>query len=141
MRRPNSTEGSLSLINSNRGGRRAYLSTICLVLCSAAMAGVPAVRADQTATGQDQIEALHVPELDASFHLLYELKPEEARSQFESLQKSHPEDPLGSAADAAAYLFEECYQQARPLCQKCARIRSFHAIGVSFERKADSPNY
>ncbi|MFZ0856135.1 MAG: hypothetical protein WAN10_04710 [Candidatus Acidiferrales bacterium] len=101
----------MSLINSSRGGRRAYLSTICLVLCSAAMAGVPAVRADQTATGQDQIEALHVPELDAGFHLLYELKPEEARSQFESLQKSHPEDPLGSAADAAAYLFEECYRQ------------------------------
>ena len=32
-------------------------------------------------------------------------------------------------------------RQARPLCQKCARIRCFHAIGVSFERKADSPNY
>ena len=52
-----------------------------------------------------------MPELDAGFHLLYELKPEEARSQFESWQKSHPEDPLGSAADAAAYLFEECYRQ------------------------------
>jgi tetratricopeptide (TPR) repeat protein len=54
---------------------------------------------------------LHVPELDAGFHLLYELKPEEARNQFEALQKSHPEDPLGSAAEAAAYLFEECYRQ------------------------------
>jgi hypothetical protein len=32
-------------------------------------------------------------------------------------------------------------KQARPLCQNCARIRCFHAIGVSFERKADSPNY
>jgi hypothetical protein len=30
--------------------------------------------------------------------------------------------------------------QASPLCQKCARIGCFHAIGVSFERKADSPN-
>ena len=57
------------------------------------------------------IEALHVPELDAGFHLLYELKPEEARNQFEALQKSHPEDPLGSAAEAASYLFEECYRQ------------------------------
>jgi len=54
---------------------------------------------------------LHVPELDAGFHLLYELKPEEAHNQFEALQKSHPEDPLGSAAEAAAYLFEECYRQ------------------------------
>ncbi len=52
-----------------------------------------------------------MPKLDAGFHLLYELKPEEARNQFEALQKSHPEDPLGSAAEAASYLFEECYRQ------------------------------
>ena len=59
--------GNLSLIDSNQGGRRAYLSVICLILCSAVMAGVPAVRSDQTATGQAPIEALHVPELDAGF--------------------------------------------------------------------------
>ena len=52
-----------------------------------------------------------MPELDAGFHLLYELKPEEAHKQFEAWQKSHPEDPLGSASEAAAYLFEECYRQ------------------------------
>jgi hypothetical protein len=54
---------------------------------------------------------LHVPELDAGFRLLYELKPEEARTQFNAWQKSHPEDPLGSASEAASYLFEECYRQ------------------------------
>jgi hypothetical protein len=52
-----------------------------------------------------------VPELEAGFHLLYELKPAEARQHFEAFQKSHPEDPLGSAAEAASYLFEECYRQ------------------------------
>jgi len=52
-----------------------------------------------------------VPELDAGFHLLYELKPEEARNQFAAWQKAHPEDPLGSASEAASYLFEECYRQ------------------------------
>ncbi|MGA8768568.1 MAG: hypothetical protein WB559_16250 [Candidatus Acidiferrales bacterium] len=52
-----------------------------------------------------------MPELDAGFHLLYELKPEQAHTQFEAWQKSHPEDPLGSASEAAAYLFEECYRQ------------------------------
>ncbi len=52
-----------------------------------------------------------MPELDAGFHLLYELKPEEARNQFEAWQMSHPEDPLGSGSEAAAYLFEECYRQ------------------------------
>jgi hypothetical protein len=54
---------------------------------------------------------LHVPELDAGFHLLYELKFPEARNQFEIWQKSHPDDPLGSASGAASYLFEECYRQ------------------------------
>ena len=52
-----------------------------------------------------------MPELQTGFHLLYELKPAEARAQFEAWQKSHPEDPLGSASEAAAYLFEECYRQ------------------------------
>ncbi|HSA93673.1 MAG TPA: hypothetical protein VLE48_11730 [Terriglobales bacterium] len=63
------------------------------------------------ASWQAPAEALHVPELDAGFHLLYELKPEEARNQFAAWQKSHPEDPLGSASEAASYLFEECYRQ------------------------------
>ncbi|HXJ44869.1 MAG TPA: hypothetical protein VNH18_36615 [Bryobacteraceae bacterium] len=52
-----------------------------------------------------------MPELEAGFHLLYELKPQEARNQFEAWRRSHPEDPLGSAAEAASYLFEECYRQ------------------------------
>src|SRR5579872_5139609 len=86
-------------------------SLICSVLCSVLISWGIGVRAGVAASGQTPIEALHVPELDAGFHLLYELKPEEARIQFEALQKSHPEDPLGSAAEAAAYLFEECYRQ------------------------------
>ncbi|HLW55085.1 MAG TPA: hypothetical protein VKW06_19805 [Candidatus Angelobacter sp.] len=63
------------------------------------------------ASGQTPAKVSHAPELDAGFHLLYELKPEDARAQFGLWQKSHPEDPLGSAAAAAAYLFEECYRQ------------------------------
>lgn len=63
------------------------------------------------ASAQTPIEVLHVPELEAGFHLLYELKPAEARAQFEIWQKAHPDDPLGSASDAASYLFEECYRQ------------------------------
>lgn len=53
----------------------------------------------------------HAPEIDAGFRLLYELKPAEARAQFAAWQKSHPEDPLGNASEAASYLFEECYRQ------------------------------
>jgi hypothetical protein len=51
------------------------------------------------------------PELDAGFRLLYQLKPEEARAQFAAWQASHPDDPLGSAAEPASYLFEEYYRQ------------------------------
>jgi hypothetical protein len=70
-----------------------------------------AAPAHPACSGQAPIEALHVPELDTGFHLLYELKPEEARAQFAAWQKSHPMDSLGSASEAASYLFEECYRQ------------------------------
>ena len=91
-------------ISANHSRRVSLIqSFLCSLVCSALMA-LPA-------SGQTLPEALHVPELDAGFHLLYELKPAEARMQFESWQKYHPEDPLGSASEAAAYLFEECYLQ------------------------------
>lgn len=101
----------MSVIDSNHDGRGACLSLNCLLLSNALMAGVLDVRATLAASGQTPTGALQVPELDAGFHLLYELKPEDARNQFEAWQKSHPEDPLGSASEAAAYLFEECSRQ------------------------------
>jgi len=58
-----------------------------------------------------QFEVSDAPELDAGFRLLYELKPAEARVKFATWQASHPEDPMGSASEAASYLFEECYRQ------------------------------
>jgi Tetratricopeptide repeat len=111
MGRPNSTEGNLSQIDSHRDGCGACLAMFCLLLSTAFMAGVLDVQAELAAAGQVAIEDLRVPELDAGFHLLYELKLQESRSHFESWRKSHPEDPLGSASEAAAYLFEECYRQ------------------------------
>jgi hypothetical protein len=72
------------------------------------MAGGLEVRAALTESGQTPTEVLHAPQLEADFHFLYELKFEEARNQFGAWQKSHPEDPLGSSAEAASYLFEEC---------------------------------
>lgn len=58
-----------------------------------------------------QAEVFDTPELDAGFRLLYELKPEAARAKFSEWQASHPQDALGMAAEAASYLFEECYRQ------------------------------
>ena len=89
---------------SRKGARVCWF---CAVLVAAVLA-VPVIPADGR---QAQIAVLHVPEVEAGFHLLYELKPEEARAQFAAWQKSHPADPLGSASQAAAYLFEEFYRQ------------------------------
>jgi hypothetical protein len=61
--------------------------------------------------GAWQGEASEAGELDTGFHLLYELKPQPARARFAVWQASHPEDPLGSAAEAASYFFEECHRQ------------------------------
>jgi len=52
-----------------------------------------------------------VPELDAGFRLLYELKFPEARERFVEWRKSHPEEPLGDVSIAASYLYEEFYRQ------------------------------
>jgi hypothetical protein len=89
-------------------------SVMCWLICGALVAPALTVQGTQANEKQAQkrtLEVLHVPELEAGFHLLYELKPEEARAQFETWQRSHPEDPLASAAQAASYLFEECYRQ------------------------------
>jgi hypothetical protein len=86
-------------------------SLICFLLSSILVAMALDVRAVLAAFGQAPSEPLHVPELDAGFHFLYELNLGGAHKQFEAWQKSHPEDPLGSASQAAAYLFEECDRQ------------------------------
>ncbi len=85
---------------------------ICLLLCSAVVPrvalGAPAVSAG---SWQAEAEVFHATELEAGFHLLYEGKPSEARAKFAVWQKAHPNNPLGSASEAAAYLFEECSRQ------------------------------
>jgi hypothetical protein len=74
---------------------------MAVLVASAGAAGPP----------QAWIGVSHTPGLDAGFHLLYELKPADARLQFAVWQQTHPGDPLGSASEAASYLFEECYRQ------------------------------
>jgi hypothetical protein len=86
-------------------------SVLFSLLCGAMTASALADPALPAGDKQDHIQSLHVPELEAGFHLLYQWKTAEAHAQFKTWQKAHPEDPLGSASDAAAYLFEECYRQ------------------------------
>jgi len=45
--------------------------------------------------------------LDAGYRQMYNLEFEEAHRSFARWQTLHPEDPLGPASDAAAYLFSE----------------------------------
>ncbi len=45
--------------------------------------------------------------LDSGFRQLYELNFEGARGQFLSYQKAQPDDPMGKAAEAACYLYEQ----------------------------------
>jgi hypothetical protein len=108
---PEAKERGLNFGHSNRLDRGACASAIWLLCCSALVASVHDARASQEGSGQTPIEVLHVPELDAGFHLLYQLKFEEARAQFAVREESHPEDSLGSAAEAASYLLEECYRE------------------------------
>jgi hypothetical protein len=45
--------------------------------------------------------------LESGFHRLYGLDFEGARQEFLAYQEARPKDPLGKAAEAASYLFEE----------------------------------
>jgi len=95
--------------------RNKWFSPTCLlielVLCTALTTVVLDVQVARAASGQAPTDLLRVPELDAGFRLLYELKFVEARTQFDIWQKSHPQGALGYASEAASYLFEECYRQ------------------------------
>src|SRR5579862_6895413 len=50
-------------------------------------------------------------DLDAGLHLLYELKFEEARAQIVAWERTHSNEPVGPALEAAADLFEQFYRQ------------------------------
>ena len=45
--------------------------------------------------------------LDSGFHRLYGLDFQGARQEFLAYQEARPDDPLGKAAEASSYLFEE----------------------------------
>ncbi len=51
------------------------------------------------------------PGIETAFRRMYELRFVEARSEIAAYRQSHPDDPLGAAADAASYLFEQFNQE------------------------------
>lgn len=82
-----------------------------LLLIAATAASVPSLRADGVDDSLRPALVGGAPEIEAGFHLLYELKFPEARAQFAAWENSHPDDPMGSVSVAASYIFEEFYQQ------------------------------
>ena len=100
-----------SAIQDSHARRHLPRSLIISLLCSALAALASGQPPPSASSGRALTDILNSPELDAGFHFLYELKPSEARAKFDAWQKSHPEDPLGVASEAASYLFEECYRQ------------------------------
>lgn len=86
----------------------------CLALVCASTATARArndrKKAQQKPTGSDPpaVAADPVPEfLSTGFQQLYSLDFDNARKQFTDYEKARPEDPMGKAAEAASYLFQE----------------------------------
>ena len=84
---------------------------ICWLLCYLVTVVPLVAQLASIGSRETHTEISNASELEGGFHLLYELKPTEARTQFAVWQKAHPEDPLGSTSEAASYLFEEFYRQ------------------------------
>src|ERR1700687_1293376 len=59
----------------------------------------------------DSASSQSIPEIEASFRLMYQLQFSDARARIAAWQKDHPSDSFGYAALAATYLFEELYRQ------------------------------
>ena len=90
-----------------------YWMAWCLISFSAVSLGVrPAfAQLPQAATTIGPIQLSDQPEIDAGFQLLYEEKFPEARATFMDWENQHPGEPLGAAAEAASYLFQEFDRQ------------------------------
>lgn len=111
------TRGENALSSQENRKRRAIRivalfcgALITVALTSPMQAQTPVAEGANNALAA-QTSVAYPAELETGFHLLYELKPIEARAQFDAWQQAHPEDPLGPALQAANYLLEECYRQ------------------------------
>jgi hypothetical protein len=85
----------------------------CLISFSALSFGVSPASAQlrQAASTVGPVQLSNQPEIDAGFQLLYQLKFPEARATFMNWENQHPGEPLGAAAEAASYLYQEFDRQ------------------------------
>ncbi|HYL85077.1 MAG TPA: hypothetical protein VE263_12645 [Candidatus Angelobacter sp.] len=78
---------------------------ICLLLTTAI------AKAQQPDAPAETPAFTDVPELTSAFRLLYSQKFPEARIAFADWKTQHPDEPFGSVAVAASFLFEELFYQ------------------------------
>src|SRR5262245_5933668 len=81
--------------------KRNSFSRIFSFACSFAVLSIAFPNRYANAGTQDPVS------LDIGFHQMYNLDFEAAHKTFEAWQVLHPDDPLGAASNAAAYLFGE----------------------------------
>lgn len=87
-----------------RLGLAACLATGSMLLCGVAYsAGGDGAGANADPTAAEPT----APLLDTGFNDLYELDFQNARAKFLKYQEAQPDDPLGKAAEAASYLYQE----------------------------------
>ncbi len=55
----------------------------------------------------DPAVSLHSAPIETGFRQMYDLQFDKAHQSFEDWMQQHPDDPMGPASDAAAYLFSE----------------------------------
>lgn len=107
---PNHLAWPWSKFTADRGARFTLalyvVAAIALALCCCPLSRAAGenVQSPNSATQHSPDDS---PVLDSGFRQLYELNFEGARAQFRSFQQQHPEDPVGKAAEAASYLYEE----------------------------------
>lgn len=91
---------------------RRKLVAACLLPALTVWAGLQAGAQSTSPASADQNALRMEPDpsaefLESGFRHLYGLDFQTARQEFLSYQKARPEDPMGKAAEAASYLYEE----------------------------------
>jgi hypothetical protein len=89
------------------GAFGASISLAVATHCAQGLAPTASIATPSEATASQMSADPAASLLDTGFRYLYELNFQEARETIATYQKRRPEDPLGIAAEAASYLFEQ----------------------------------
>jgi hypothetical protein len=123
---------------------RSNLSRLGTVVLGAVLAAMPL-----PSRAADRIAVAPQGPLDLGYVDLYNLDFSGAHGQFNAWMKAHPDDPLGTASDAAAYLFGEFDRLAIIDVQLFAdqsrfdsrgRLTPDPAVRKAFNERADQTN-